>query len=155
MFGWVDKVNFSWNLCYRNGIKTKETDLFLINLFVTNWISDPARIQTWNLLIRSQVLYSVKLRGHKLGCKYKGFAQIRKASNSVSLNISEGSARTTKMYVNQLIIAKGSATEVLSGSILAVRLGYMEEQDLLRIRGTVGEVKKMLHSLISSIENKN
>ena len=26
-------------------------------------LSDPARIQTWNLLIRSQVLYSVKLRG--------------------------------------------------------------------------------------------
>src|SRR5450759_5039543 len=24
---------------------------------------DPARIQTWNLLIRSQILYSVKLRG--------------------------------------------------------------------------------------------
>ena len=30
-------------------------------LFLT---SDPARIQTWNLLIRSQVLYSVELRGH-------------------------------------------------------------------------------------------
>jgi hypothetical protein len=25
---------------------------------------DPARIQTWNLLIRSQILYSVELRGH-------------------------------------------------------------------------------------------
>gem|GEM_PF-7110753 len=25
--------------------------------------SDPARIQTWNLLIRSQILYSVELRG--------------------------------------------------------------------------------------------
>ena len=82
-------------------------------------------------------------------------SQIRRASNSVSLNISEGSARTTKMYVNQLIIAKGSATEVLSGSILAVKLGYMEEKELLQIRGTISEVKKMLYSLISSIENKN
>ena len=82
-------------------------------------------------------------------------SQIRKASNSVSLNISEGSARTTKMYINQLTIAKGSATEVLSGSILAVRLGYMEERELLQVRGTITEVKKMLHSLISSLENKN
>lgn len=27
-------------------------------------LSDPARIQTWNLLIRSQILYSVELQGH-------------------------------------------------------------------------------------------
>ena len=25
---------------------------------------DPVRIQTWNLLIRSQMLYSIELRGH-------------------------------------------------------------------------------------------
>ena len=31
--------------------------------------SDPARIQTWNLLIRSQILYSVELRGQCVGCK--------------------------------------------------------------------------------------
>ena len=29
-----------------------------------NSYRDPARIQTWNLLIRSQILYSVELRGH-------------------------------------------------------------------------------------------
>ena len=30
---------------------------------------DPARIQTWNLLIRSQMLYSVELRGRlQLSC---------------------------------------------------------------------------------------
>ena len=28
-------------------------------------LCDPARIQTWNLLIRSQILYSVKLRGQR------------------------------------------------------------------------------------------
>ncbi len=27
-------------------------------------LSDPDRIQTYNLLIRSQILYSVELRGH-------------------------------------------------------------------------------------------
>ena len=29
-------------------------------------ICDPVRIQTWNLLIRSQMLYSIELRGHNL-----------------------------------------------------------------------------------------
>ncbi len=79
-------------------------------------------------------------------------AQIRNASNSVSLNISEGSARTTKMYINQLIIARGSATEVLSGSILAVKLEFINEEELMQIRILVAEVKKMLNSLISSLE---
>lgn len=82
-------------------------------------------------------------------------SQIRNASNSVSLNISEGSARTTRMFVNQLIIARGSATEVLSGSILSVRLGFMAKEDLARIRGNVDEVKKMLNNLITALENKN
>ena len=27
-------------------------------------VCDPVRIQTWNLLIRSQMLYSIELRGH-------------------------------------------------------------------------------------------
>lgn len=30
------------------------------------FLSDPDRIQTYNLLIRSQILYSVELRGHSL-----------------------------------------------------------------------------------------
>jgi four helix bundle protein len=72
-----------------------------------------------------------------------------------SLNISEGSARTTKMFVNQLIIAKGSTNEVLSGSILASRLGFMAKEDLVVVREKTGEIVKMLRSLISSLENQN
>ena len=37
---------------------------------------DPGGIQTPNLLIRSQMLYSVELRGHKYGCKYNNFPKI-------------------------------------------------------------------------------
>ena len=120
-----------------------------------------AKINSFEDLIVWQKSIDLSVEIYKITAKFPReeifglTAQIRRASNSVSLNISEGSARTTKMYVNQLIIAKGSATEVLSGSILAVKLGYMEQKELLQIRGTIAEVKKMLHSLISSIENKN
>lgn len=81
-------------------------------------------------------------------------SQIRRASNSVSLNIAEGSARTTKMFINQLIIANGSATEVLSASILALKLGYLSELELKHLRELVSEVTKILNSLISSLERK-
>ena len=36
-------------------------------------ISDPDRTQTYNLLIRSQILYSIKLRGHFDSAKIRSF----------------------------------------------------------------------------------
>jgi len=81
-------------------------------------------------------------------------SQIRRASNSVSLNISEGSVRTTKTFINQLSIARGSASEVLSASILAHRLGFLTEKDIQNIRSFVTEITKMLNSLISSLKTK-
>ena len=81
-------------------------------------------------------------------------SQIRRASNCVSLNISEGSVKTTKGFINQLTIAHGSAVEVLSGSILANRLGFINQDDLQSARNQVSEVTKMLNSLISSLEKR-
>ena len=37
------------------------------------FLCDRVRIQTWNLLIRSQMLYSVELRSHNSDRKYRGF----------------------------------------------------------------------------------
>jgi four helix bundle protein len=82
-------------------------------------------------------------------------AQIRNASNSISLNISEGSVKSTKSYVNHLTIANGSASEVLSAGILSNRLGYLEADPLAELRIKVGEIKKMLKSLITTLENQN
>ena len=47
--------------------------------------------------------------------------QIRRASNSISLNIAEGYSRNSaKAYLNFLNIAQGSLFELESGIILAV-----------------------------------
>lgn len=45
---------------YRIQTRNKKRLQFLETL---SGSGDPARIQTWNLLIRSQILYSVELRG--------------------------------------------------------------------------------------------
>jgi four helix bundle protein len=80
--------------------------------------------------------------------------QIRRASNSVSLNISEGSVKSTKTFINQLIIARGSATEVLSAAILAKELDFITNNDLNELKPHIAEITKMLNSLISSLKEK-
>lgn len=81
-------------------------------------------------------------------------AQIRRASNSVSLNISEGSVKSTATFINQLTHANGSANEVLSGSILAVELGFMGSDELNKLRSIIEEVTKMLNGLISTLNKR-
>ncbi len=55
-------------------------------------------------------------------------SQIKRASNSVSLNISEGSVRSTKTFINQLSIANGSASEVLSAALVAQKLESIQKK---------------------------
>ncbi len=81
-------------------------------------------------------------------------SQIRRASNSVSLNISEGSVKSTRTYILQLVNALGSANEVLSAAILSTFLEYLSADKLVVIRNKVEEITKMLNSLISSLEQK-
>ncbi len=82
-------------------------------------------------------------------------SQLRRASNSMSLNISEGSVKSTATFLHQLSHAFGSATEVLSGFILAQRLGFINDNDLLKVRTIITEESKMLNSLMTAIKNKS
>jgi four helix bundle protein len=81
-------------------------------------------------------------------------SQVRRSVNSVSLNISEGSVKSTRTFINQLMIANGSAAETLSASALANRLDFLSDEDLILIREKVAEITKILTSLISSLEKK-
>jgi four helix bundle protein len=81
--------------------------------------------------------------------------QIRRASNSVSLNIAEGHGRnSTKSYVNFLNIANGSLNELESGLILSVRLNFLKDSDLSKINEMLNEEQKMLAALITNLESK-
>ena len=62
------KINFLWIvLKKRLSFWKKEKGSSFAPFFSTHFC-DPCRIQTYNLLIRSQMLYSVELMGHQLWC---------------------------------------------------------------------------------------
>jgi four helix bundle protein len=82
--------------------------------------------------------------------------QIRRAANSVSLNIAEGFGRkSTKSYINFLNIAHASLCELESGLILSKRLGFIDETLLTNTFTLIEEEGKMLYSLIDTLEKKN
>lgn len=81
--------------------------------------------------------------------------QIRRASNSISLNIAEGYSRnSTKAYLNFLNIAQGSLFELESGIILAERLQFVKSESLIKLFNLITEESKMLRSLMNKIEEK-
>lgn len=81
--------------------------------------------------------------------------QIRRASNSISLNIAEGYSRNSaKAYLNFLNIAQGSLFELESGIILAERLQFAESESLINLFNLITEESKMLCSLMNKIEEK-
>ncbi len=81
--------------------------------------------------------------------------QIRRASNSISLNIAEGYSRNSaKAYLNFLNIAQGSLFELESGIILAERLQFVKSESLIKLFNLITEESKMLRSLMNKIEEK-
>ena len=81
--------------------------------------------------------------------------QIRRATNSISLNIAEGYSRNSaKAYLNFLNIAQGSLFELESGIILAERLQFAESESLIKLFNLITEESKMLRSLMNKIEEK-
>lgn len=81
--------------------------------------------------------------------------QIRRASNSVSLNIAEGYGRSsTKSYISFLNIANGSLLELESGLYLAEKLNFIKAANLEKINLMIIEESKMFVSLISKLKLK-
>jgi four helix bundle protein len=80
--------------------------------------------------------------------RYRLIAQITRAAASVPANIAEGHARSTaKDYSHFLSIAKGSLMETETFLMLAVRLGYLSEDQAGSTLHLVTEVSKMLTRL--------
>jgi four helix bundle protein len=119
------------------------------------------KINSFEDLIVWQKAIDLSVAVYKLSRKfpkdelYSLTSQIRRASNSVSLNISEGSVRSTKTFIYHLRIARGSASEVLSAAILAKNLGFITDEDVNILRPSIAEVTKILNKLISTLKEKD
>ena len=80
-------------------------------------------------------------------------AQIRRAAVSIPSNIGEGRRRKRqRVYLHHLDIALGSQGEVEVQLDIALRLGFLTQQDYERLANRTAEVGKMLHGLIESMQ---
>ena len=82
-------------------------------------------------------------------------SQLRRAAVSVASNIAEThSRRTRQAYLNHLSIALGSQSEVETQIDLSCRLGFISKQSSEEILLLAGQVGRMLHALVTSLERK-
>ena len=74
--------------------------------------------------------------------------QVRRAAVSIPSNIAEGQARqSTAEFKNFLSIAQGSRAEVETQLMIAVRLGYLTQQEAEPSLQLAEEIKRMIHAL--------
>ena len=79
-------------------------------------------------------------------------SQMRRAAVSISSNIAEGSGRSTdKEFSRFLEIAYGSLMEVVSQSHIAVRQGFLEQEQFDKLYTSANEVSRMLSGLRKSL----
>ena len=84
--------------------------------------------------------------------KFGMISQLRRASSSISANIAEGVARTSKKDRARFIqIAYGSAIEVLNFLILSNKLNYIKEEQLLRFRQEIAKLTNKLNTFHKSL----
>jgi four helix bundle protein len=81
-------------------------------------------------------------------------SQMRRSAVSIPSNIAEGWGRQSKGdYIHFLKVAQGSAAEFETQLILSSEIGYMAKETLDPLLNKLGEIQKMLNSLIRSLSS--
>ena len=81
-------------------------------------------------------------------------SQLRRAAISIPSNIAEGYGRRSKKeFSHSCAIAYGSALEVETQIILSKELNFLKPEDCVLLENILGEVLKMLNSMILKIKN--
>jgi four helix bundle protein len=109
-------------------------------------------LDVWNLSIElAKDLYQLtgNFPHHE---KYGLTDQIRRSAVSIPSNIAEGQSRNSlKEFKQFLYIAMGSLGELETQLIIASKINYISEEDLLRYSVRFDTIRKMLRALASKI----
>jgi four helix bundle protein len=82
-------------------------------------------------------------------------SQLRRAASSIGANLAEGCGRRTQPELARFIrLATGSASELDYHLLLSRDLALLKEDDYQRASKDLTEVRKMLTSLLTRIENQ-
>jgi len=82
-------------------------------------------------------------------------SQLQRAAVSIPSNIAEGHARSyTKSFLYHLAISKGSLAELETQILLAQRLGYTNQVDVVALIKRSSEIGKMLNGLVKALESR-
>ena len=80
--------------------------------------------------------------------------QMRRAALSIPSNIAEGDQLDTdKQAVRHFYYANGSAAELLSHAIVALEIGYIDQNTFTEIESKCLEISSMLRKLIGARSN--
>ena len=77
--------------------------------------------------------------------------QLRRAAVSIPSNIAEGDElNTDKQAIRYVYMAKGSSAEVLTQAMIALEIGYFDNDTYREIESRCTEISKMLAKLIAA-----
>lgn len=80
-------------------------------------------------------------------------SQLRRSAVSVASNIAEGQGRISKPEFRQFLgMARGSLIEMETQIVIARNLGYISRDTDERLAGSSGEVSRLLHGLMQSLQ---
>jgi len=110
-------------------------------------------LQTWNKA------HNLTLELYKLSRQfpkeevYGLTSQLRRAASSIGANLAEGCGRQSNPEFARFVrISMGSASELDYRLLLASDLGFIESAAYGRLSRSLTEVRKMLASLLSTVE---
>ena len=113
-------------------------------------------LQVWQEAIAlAQKIYQITRESEDLSGDLSLVDQLRRASVSISANVSEGfERRSQKEYLRFLSIAKGSAGEVRSLITLAYRVGHIDFETFCPIKLDALSIGKMLGYHMKQVERR-
>jgi four helix bundle protein len=110
------------------------------------------KLHVWQRSIVFADLIYAETRGFPADERFGLTNQIRRAANSISSNIAEGSARPDADFAKFLGYASGSLYEVVTQASIARRQGFLTEPIFSKIYGDAEEISRMLSGLRDSLD---